>query len=343
MKCGLELRQDSLKERRIEMKICRFASNSKPGIPRCREGWAAGLNCYSGNTWCKHYKPKDYKVLLTGGAGYIGSVVRQHFLDNGYAIRVIDNSPCDYSGDINISIDTQRAIQDMDCVVHLAAIVGEKACDANPRKAINTNYRASIGLIDLLLGSQVKFIFASTCSNYGIKKEPASEDSELLPLSLYASSKVYVEKYLENNAGGLDYTILRLSTAYGLSPKMRFDLTVNEFALEAIKKRKLIVYEHESCRPYVHVADIARAIELVIERPNASYRQIFNVGGENLTKDEIATKIKGSVPECEITYDDRITDRRDYRVSFDKIATMLDYTPTKTVDEGILEIIKGDK
>ena len=192
-----------------------------------------------------------------------------------------------------------------------------------------------------------RFVFASTCSNYGKMKDPrqfVDEESELQPVSLYAETKVAVEKLLlESASDGWCPTPLRFATVFGVSSRMRFDLTVNEFTMEMITKKHLIVFGEQFWRPYVHVFDAARGIALILSAPpQAVAGRVFNVGStdQNLQKQQIVELIRPLAPDAKIEFVHRNEDPRDYRVSFDRIQGELGYNTTRSVVEGIVEVAK---
>lgn len=298
-------------------------------------------------------------VLVTGGAGYIGSVLTSHLLKEGYRVKVVDNLM--YTGksllgvwghpefefvygDINDAELIENALKNTDYVVHLAAMVGDPASKKNIPLIWRVNYEASKRLIDEAANQNItKFVFASTCSNYGISTPDtyATEDSPLKPLSPYAESKVEIEKHLMGSDRAFDYTILRLATAYGASPRMRFDLTINDFTMQMATKGYLMVYGKEYWRPYVHIRDIASAIQLALEKPEKTRREIFNVGDneQNYRKIDIVKVIEKYVPHAKIEYTGVGADMRDYRVSFDKIKQSLGFSTSKTIEDGIKETL----
>lgn len=304
-------------------------------------------------------------ILVTGGAGYVGSGVLRLLLLQGYKVVCVDNLM--FGGhalidvwsnpnfvfentDINDAAATEAVMKKHQPfgVVHLAAIVGDPACKKFSELATRTNRDASRRLLDLAIkhGSE-RFVFASTCSNYG-KMEDANqfvkETSPLAPVSLYAELKVEFENHLLSQTGRDDFApvALRFATVYGVSPRMRFDLTVNEFAREVALQRKLSIFGENFWRPYCHVADFARAIALVLDAPKGKIaNQVFNVGdtNENYTKKMIADILTELEPRCDIEYVSRSEDPRDYRVDFGKIKAELDFTISKTVKEGIEDVI----
>ena len=250
-------------------------------------------------------------------------------------------------GDLRNRNDITHALKDMNSVVHLAAIVGDPACAQHPEIAEQTNWDAPKMLLDLCHESKniERFIFASTCSNYG-KMDSESyldESSPLRPVSLYAELKVKFEKYLleGNFRSDLCMTVLRFATAYGLSPRMRFDLTVNEFIKEVTLGRELIVYGEQFWRPYCHVEDIARACNTVLEYEQRKVHQdVFGVGhtAENYQKKTLAEFVNSKVPDAKITYVQKDEDPRDYRVDFSKLRNKLGFHTSKKVPDGIEEI-----
>ena len=305
------------------------------------------------------------KILITGGAGYIGSVLCNDLLMEDYKVTCIDNLMFGGKGieglkknanfkfinaDINNKIELVSILnfEKYDIVLHLAAIVGDPACKLYTELAIQTNWETTRWLIDKCYEIKIpRFIFASTCSNYGKMSDTnkyVDENSELAPVSLYAELKVKVEKYILeeiNQDEKFSPTCLRFSTVYGLSPRMRFDLTVNEFVKELCLGRSLEVYGEQFWRPYCHVKDFAKAYMCVMNAPiNQVAYNVFNVGStnENYTKKMIIDEIKNSLPDININYVNQIDDPRDYRVNSDKIKIELGYKAEKTLKDGINEI-----
>jgi nucleoside-diphosphate-sugar epimerase len=304
------------------------------------------------------------KVLITGGAGYIGSVLAQTLLAGGHQVRVLDNlmyggdallgmwSQQNFQfllGDVRDPACTAEALAGVDAVVHLAAIVGDPACAKHRDLAIATNRDASLALIEQCGKAGVaRFVFASTCSNYGKMADSQGhidEDAELRPVSLYAETKVDVERAaLDPQAtGSLCATALRFATVFGVSPRMRFDLTVNEFTAEMLVKKQLVVFGEQFWRPYVHVRDIARAVAAVLQAPAEQVRNVvFNVGSteQNYQKQQLVDMILKHVPDARVQYVHKDEDPRDYRVSFARIHRVLGYETTRTVEQGIMEVIQ---
>ena len=306
----------------------------------------------------------DMKILVTGGAGYIGSTLVPLLLNAGHSVRVLDNldhgggpllavwsDPAfDFRrGDIRDREAVSSALSGIEAVIHLAAIVGDPACARDPGLARAVNLDASLSLIEesRRVGVQ-RFVFASTCSNYGKMKDAnhfVDEESELSPVSLYAETKVAVEKTLLAGGQGQAWspTPLRFATIFGVSPRMRFDLTVNEFTMEMLVKKRLVVFGEQFWRPYVHVRDAARAIKLVLESPIGKVGgRVFNVGAtdQNFQKKQLVELIRPHVPEASVEFVHKTEDPRDYRVSFGRISGELDFHITRTVEEGIAEVAK---
>lgn len=302
------------------------------------------------------------KVLVTGGAGYIGSVLVRKLLNAGHTVRVIDSLKFGgealydvmmhpqfefIKGDIRNAEDVAKALQGMEAVAHLAAIVGDPACKKFSDEARDTNWNGSVALFEAAEKAGVqRFVFASTCSNYGKMADADSfvtETSALKPVSLYAELKVQFENYLLNDRKNAHMcsTALRFSTVYGFSPRIRFDLTVNEFTRNAAIHGEQEIWGAQFWRPYCHVDDLARSVVLVLESDESKVRaNVFNVGSteENYNKGMIIEEVCKVVPNTRVHYVESAEDPRDYRVNFDKIKNELGYTITKTVPDGVREI-----
>ena len=251
--------------------------------------------------------------------------------------------------DITVPADLEAlfATEPFDAVVHLAAIVGDPACKADPELATRTIWDGSRSLLELSDRHGVgHFLFASTCSNYGKMEAGAvlDEDAPLRPVSLYAELKVRVEEFLLARSVALDFTILRFATVYGLSLRPRFDLTINEFARDALLKGELEVFGPEFWRPYCHVRDIADAVAMILEQDRERVAgRVFNVGAdeENYQKRAIAEAIAEQIP-VRLRYVERAEDPRDYRVSFGRIAA-LGFVPRMRLRDGIREVADADR
>lgn len=306
---------------------------------------------------------KSGRVLVTGGAGYVGSTLVIDLLDRGYPVRVVDSLNVGdggsilrlwgherfefVNGDLRDPRARASALEGVGAVVHLAAVVGDPACSRDPELARAVNLDASRALLDESIECGVsRFVFASTCSNYGKLDESgalATEDWELRPISLYAETKVAAERaVLAADTNGLATTCLRFATVYGVSARMRFDLTVNEFARDALVNRELVVYGEQFWRPYVHVRDAARAIVAVLESPSTLVAgEVLNVGDttENYRKQDLVEVLLDRLPETHIERVVQTDDPRDYRVSFAKINSLLDFQTSRTVADGMDEVL----
>ena len=304
-------------------------------------------------------------VLVTGGAGYVGSVLLRELLSEDYYVTCVDKlmfgeeSLLDIWNNKNFTFikcdindwDSFNKIlsnNNFDAVIHLAAIVGDPACKMHPDLANKTNWDSSKWLIDKCKEIGIsKFLFASTCSNYGKMDDPGSyvdEDSKLAPVSLYAELKVKFEQYMLNEMTKSDDfapTSLRFSTVYGLSPRMRFDLTVNEFTKDLALDRELVIFGEQFWRPYCHVKDFSNAFITVLKSPTEKVAyNVFNVGDtqENYTKKMLADELLKSIPHSKIKYVNKNEDLRDYRVNSDKIKRELGFEITMRVPDGIEEV-----
>jgi nucleoside-diphosphate-sugar epimerase len=302
------------------------------------------------------------RILVTGAAGYVGSVLVRQLLSKGYNVLGIDSllfggeSLVGICGDANFDflkgdIRDERCLRDaldrVDAVCHLAAIVGDPACAQQPDLARETNWQASKVLFDMCAErSNIKrFAFASTCSNYGKMDDGkhVNENSPLHPLSLYAELKVMFEKYLLESETRSDFipTALRFGTVYGLSSRMRFDLTVNEFVRELTLGKQLTVYGPQFWRPYIHIDDAARAYIHILESDAQKVdHNVFNVGdtNENYQKKTLVDEMAKIIPNTRVEYVPKDQDPRDFKVDFSKIRDELAWKISKTVPKGVVEM-----
>lgn len=307
---------------------------------------------------------KRRKILITGGAGYIGSVLVGNLLKKGNEIRVLDRfifgdeSLLSYKKNKNLEIIKgdirdikllKKSLEEITDVIHLAALVGEPACRENPKVTRQINYEATKMLGLLAKSTRVnRLIFVSTCSNYGISSsnEEATEESKLNPLSLYAKTKIASEKFtLSIKDKNFHPTVLRLATIFGLSPKMRFNLMVNEFAREVVFGNRISVRNKKAWRPFVHIQDASNAILTIF---NASLSkvdgQIFNIVGQNIQKKQLINLVKNYNPNIQILIEEGGSDdKRDYRVSAEKIKKILGWRAKITLEKGFSEIVSALK
>ena len=269
------------------------------------------------------------KVLITGGAGYLGSVLSRKLLNKGYNVRVLDQlwygkesieSISDkkfecIQTDIRNLTETVRAMKDIDAVIHLASIVGMPASSIEPKTSEEINYLATKNIAELCQLHEIEnYIFASTCSVYGSQPDSLiTEKSHVQPLDFYAKSKYMSERAI----GWLNRapTILRFGTLFGLSPRMRFDLVINLFIAQALKEKSITVHGGDQFRPFLHVEDAADALIFVLEN---KIDGTYNVISENMTIKDAAERIK-KLTNCEIKISKDILDERNYKVSGDKI------------------------
>jgi nucleoside-diphosphate-sugar epimerase len=299
------------------------------------------------------------KVLVTGGVGYIGSILVPELLRHDFTVTVLDNlmynQVClldccanrkfDFiKGDICNYDLIGELVPKFDIIIPLAAIVGAPACNLNPSVTRLVNYEAYMFLVDQLSPSQM-VLFPNTNSGYGIgeKDNFCTEESPLRPISEYGRTKVEVEKALLGKGNAVTF---RLATVFGMSPRMRLDLLVNDFTYRAFKDRFIILFEEHFRRNFVHIRDVAKAFLFGIENYGRMKGKPFNVGlsSANLTKRQLCEKIKKYVPSFHIqsaplTQD---PDKRDYIVSNEKIER-LGWRPDFTIDDGIQELLKGFK
>ena len=270
------------------------------------------------------------RILLTGGAGYLGSVLARKLLANGHHVRILDNflfgkdSIKDIQdnkklevvqGDIRDLAIVGKSLKDVDSVIHLASIVGTQSAELDPKTSMEINFMATRNIAELCKIYKIEqFIFASTCSVYGAQPDQLiAENSEVNPLDSYGLSKFQSERAILQ---AYDYpTILRLGTLFGASHRMRFDLAINLFIAQAMNKEKITVFGGDQWRPFLHVDDAAEAFVFAVEN---KMEGIYNVIWKNLTINQMAKDVKKMVPtRIELSKD--IIDKRDYRVSGKKL------------------------
>jgi len=307
-------------------------------------------------------------ILITGGAGYIGSLLTSELLRLGHRVTALDSLL--FGGEaivpflhhpnfhfVKTDVTEPRAVKDAlkdgwqkpDAVIHLAAIVGFPACQAVGKQVAwkyNVDSTKMVYEQATDLGAE-RFVFASTYSNYGLSPDgkPVTEESPLNPQSLYAETKIAAEEFLLGQKDSPTAPLLfRFATLYGLSPRTRFDLIVNQFVLEAFTKRVLVIYQRGYSRSFVHIRDVARGVIMGLEAEQSKIRgQVFNLGTDNgnYSKDDIVGLVRKRMPEVEVEYKDLTFggDMRDITVSFAKIKSVLGFDTTLDVDDGIRELL----
>ena len=305
-------------------------------------------------------------MLVVGGAGYIGSMLTRTLLEAGYRVRVLDalifgngsslGGVADrhgfefMRGDVRSPDDLRASMEGVTDVVLLAALVGDPISKRNPEASQEINVDgAKLVLQEADAAGAGRFVFASTCSNYGLRESdtPAVEEDELRPLSIYAENKVELERHILERLPDLNVspTILRLATAFGMSARMRFDLTVSEFTRELALGNQLDVYDADTWRPYCHVLDISRAIQTVLESPvDTVAGEVFNTGGDenNFTKRMIVEAALDALGgQGEVNWVEGGVDARNYRVSFAKARDVLGFVPEHSVPGGIHNLVRA--
>jgi nucleoside-diphosphate-sugar epimerase len=307
-------------------------------------------------------------ILVTGGAGYIGALLSAELLRLGYQVTVLDTllyggesllgfmhhpnfhfAKADITEPGAVRSSLRRDWPKLDAVVHLAAIVGFPACQAIGKQASwKYNVDATKMVFEQAAGLDAgRFLFASTYSNYGLSPDgkPVTEESSLNPQSLYAETKIAAEEFLLSQKDSTCAPLIfRLATLYGIAPRTRFDLIVNQFVLDAYMNRELIIYQRGYSRSFVHVQDVVRGLTMGIEASQKKTRgHIYNLGTDqgNLTKDEIVGLVVKRLPETVVVYKDLTFggDMRDITVSFEKIHRELGFQAVLTADDGVREVV----
>lgn len=297
------------------------------------------------------------KILVTGGAGYLGSILVPQLIAEGFEVTVVDNFMFNqfslnqiYSNkkfkiinqDVRIKSEMKSIYSNYDIIIPLAAIVGAPLCKKDPINANLTNHDSILDMLNLLSKEQ-KVIMPTTNSAYGTgdKNNFCDEESPLNPISTYAIDKVKIEKKLMERDNSISY---RLATVFGFSPRMRLDLLVNDFVYRAHKDKYIVLFESKFKRNYIHIKDVANAFMHSIKNFNKMRGNIFNVGlsDANISKYELCEKIKKYLPQF-VFFDDQFSkdeDQRNYIVSNKKIEST-GFKPNYSLDDGIQELLKG--
>lgn len=299
------------------------------------------------------------KILITGGAGYLGSIISKHMLNLGHDVTVLDylifnqlspleltpNNKYDFIyGDVRNEKLLIDEIKKHDVIIPLAAIVGFPACASNPTLAWEINYKQIVNIVNNLSKNQY-ILFPNTNSGYGIKSTDVecTEDSTLNPISVYGETKVAAEKYLHENTSAICF---RLATVFGTSLRMRTDLLVNEFVYKAMTDKYIVVFEKDFRRNFIHIQDVGNVFTHSLINYETMKENSYNVGlsDSNLSKEELLNKIKQYIPDFAISYSTfyQDPDKRDYIVSNKKIEST-DWKPKFSLDDGIIELIKTYK
>ena len=303
------------------------------------------------------------KALVVGGAGYVGSTLSRELWEAGYDVTVLDLMAFGAEslvplygkprfrivrGDVRDRACLDAVVPGHDAVFLLASIVGEPACNRDPETAVATNLDGARNVLAAAQKAGVeRFVFASTCSNYGVADngEAVTEEAPLQPLSTYSETKVEAERdILAAASDSFHPTVLRLSTAFGISSRMRFDLLVSDFTLAAMRDGKIEIFGEQFWRPFVHVCDIAKAFRTVAEADlELVSGEVFNVGSDanNTRKIELGEKVKEQLPSTELEFVKRDTDPRSYRVDFTKIRERLGFETDWSIADGIRELDKA--
>ena len=297
------------------------------------------------------------KILITGGAGYLGSVFTRNLLKN-HEVIVYDNlmynqtSLLDLSnnpnftfhyGDVREWSKLKYLVEQVDVVIPLAALVGFPLCEKDKDLATSINTTQIQNIVDILSDDQM-ILYPNTNSGYGIRGNGmVDETNELTPISHYGQTKCEAEDYIINESNGISF---RLATVFGVSSRMRTDLLVNDFVYKLLTDRYITLFEHKFVRNFIHIQDVGRAFEYMIDNYYTFNNEIFNLGlsDENITKKQLVEKIQSHIPNTSVNYSDYYVDpdKRDYIVSNEKIEEA-GWKPIFTLDDGIKELIQSYK
>jgi len=295
------------------------------------------------------------KILITGGSGYLGSILTEILLEDGYDVTVLDNlmynqtSSIIYThnkrfnfvyGDVRDTDLLKELVSYNDVIIPLAAIVGFPACERDKELATQINYDHVKFICDLVKDTNKRVVYPNTNSGYGIGENGVcTEESPLNPISHYGVTKVNAEKEVLG-IGGIS---LRLATVFGTSPRMRMDLLVNEFVYKALTDKSIVLFEKKFVRNFIHIRDVALVFKKMIKEYLLHTGEVYNVGlsNANLTKQELCKSIQEQIPSFEIFYNENYQDpdKRDYVVSNSKLESC-DWTPKYSLELGITELIK---
>lgn len=310
---------------------------------------------------------RERRVLVTGGAGYIGNFLVRRLLAEGYTVRVLDNLTFGdaavedlrdherfelVEGDISNLRDVSRAVKDVSTVVALAALVGDPACGVDAEETLTLNFESTKALTEACRFYGVdRLVFASSCSVYGASEgdETLTETSPLNPVSLYARTRILSEEVVFSRCGATTPVVLRLATVYGLSPRMRFDLVVNTLTVRGVVDGRFQIFGGDQWRPFVHCADVAEAFFLAATAPRERVAgQTFNVGSDAMNYtiaevgDIVAEEIAAAgLPTPAVEHHDAGDDARNYRVTFGKIREALGFVPRYDLRAGIRDMVAG--
>ena len=296
------------------------------------------------------------KILITGGAGYLGSVITGKMLDSGHHVIVLDKllfnqtSLLQYTsnpnfkfiyGDVRNETELERLCDEVDVIIPLAAIVGFPACAQDPKLAKEINLQQIVNIVKFTNGKGKKILYPNTNSGYGLGagQLECTEESPLTPISVYGQTKCEAENFLRTST---DAIVFRLATVFGVSPRMRTDLLVNDFTYKAITDKYIVVFEKSFKRNFIHIQDVANVFLFMLENYDKYKGEVFNVGlsNANLSKQELLEKIQTHVKNFAVSYNDYYEDpdKRDYIVSNTKVE-LTGWSPKWDIDMGINELI----
>jgi nucleoside-diphosphate-sugar epimerase len=298
------------------------------------------------------------KILITGGAGYLGSVITGKMLNAGYEVIVLDKllfnqtSLLQYTsnpnfkfiyGDVRNESLLEKLCNEADTIIPLAAIVGFPACAADPKLAKEINFQQIVNIVKFTNRKDKKILYPNTNSGYGVGTDDlyCTEESPLTPISVYGQTKCDAENFLRTST---DAIIFRLATVFGVSPRMRTDLLVNDFTYKAITDKYIVIFEKTFKRNFIHIEDVANTFLFMLENYDKYKNEVFNVGlsSANLSKQELLEKIQAHVKDFAVVYDDYYEDpdKRNYIVSNEKIEAT-GWVPEWDLDRGIKELIQA--